>query len=171
MFCQAVDDAASLSFFLPGIIIGLARALTAGTRKGASSAAATVEALWALREVLVATLGNDAVESVAAEGDTSTSEMEVSTAADAMSELLELSKRGDPQSDKQRQANEERKQPPPLPPLAPLQDGQQARLRVERTAVWVEATAAKLQELLGSVLPPLVVEPRPEVRKALVQSK
>ncbi len=73
LLIQAVNDAEALSFFLPGLITGLARALLVaggGGRGGgvsrsygspAVSGAATVEALHGLTSLLQATLGNDSI--------------------------------------------------------------------------------------------------------------
>ncbi|GAB4823772.1 hypothetical protein N2152v2_010818 [Parachlorella kessleri] len=67
---QAVGSAQALAFFVPGIVTGLGKALAAAGSAGgpravsgaAASSAAAIEALGALQEILVLTLGDGTVQ-------------------------------------------------------------------------------------------------------------
>ena len=111
---KALNTPETLSFSLPGFVTGLAKALlvagggsatrrssSSSSRGPAASGAATVEVLQCLSLLLVATLGNVAVEGILNDSALSTSENSnttttdrswaVASADDAMAELLELS--------------------------------------------------------------------------------
>lgn len=65
------------------------------------------------------------------------------------------------------QAPQQEAKPPP--PQQAMQAG--SRMRVERSAEWVQDTAERLHQLLSTALPPLLAHQRPAVREALAQGK
>ena len=222
LLIQAVNDADALSFFLPGLMTGLARALVAagggrgqppGTRlpsQGpAASGAATVEALQGLTCLLHATLGNESVRDLflvdedieaVSTADVVGAGAAATTAAigqafshwdtlrgdAALAELFKISnKKGHSVQEKKEEENtldydglthtrtraSRKSQSLPHPePSTPPQSGEAPKLRVDRTEAWVRSSAARIEEMLGTILPPLASNPRPDVREALVHA-
>lgn len=204
-FIQAIHCPEALSFFLPGLGTGLCRALLAagsGVRRGptglgpAASGTAAVEALGALKCLLVATLGNTVVELILEENasrEQSTAGIPsnsffssgndpwvdstngLTTSGDAMKALRELSRKKEGKGEVENGdsppsvTKKAATSPPPPPPK--YKEGETPKLRVERTEEWVLGSAAKIKELLKVALPPLAADPRPAVREALVHGK
>lgn len=184
---QAGADA--LAFFLPGIAVGLGKALLlagaaiAGTSgwggtatSCASSSAGAISALRALFALLTACLSDAAAEDALL--DTGAGDEAVAEDNDALQQAL-----------RQLQALSHKSQgggssedaaagvggdagTAPGPSLPPGQQQQpEDRLRVDRSAQWMQSSAIQLHELLSTALPPLMTHPRPAVRKALVQGE
>ncbi|KAG7670538.1 hypothetical protein Ndes2526B_g00298 [Nannochloris sp. 'desiccata'] len=221
LLIQTVNDADALSFFLPGLTTGLARALLAaggGRGRGggshvhsqgpAASGAATVEALQGLTCLLQATLCNESVAEIVStdggdEGIATATVIGAGAAAAAaaavgqgsshcpanlsgdaaLAELLKLSNKKrnsstEQEKEKQLQISDSMKTtstkvppvPPQMAPSPPPQPGEAPKLRVDRTEAWVRGSAARIEEMLGTVLPPLASDPRAAVREALVQA-
>jgi TELO2-interacting protein 1 len=224
MLIHAVNDAEALSFFLPGLVTGLARALlVAGGGGGggggggnrlrsqgpAASGAAIVEVLQGLTCLLQATLGNECLadfllhnqgsnqdfHSAAAGavlvgevgGQGSSQHWENLSGDAALVELFNLSQKGRFTEEEEEEklpepenatktttstltASRQQLLPPPLT-TAPHQPGEAPKLRVDRTEEWVRASATRIEDMLGTVLPPLASDPRPEVREALVHGE
>ncbi|KAG2444915.1 hypothetical protein HXX76_001651 [Chlamydomonas incerta] len=178
-------DADSLAFFLPGVMSGLAKVLVAGgaaaSRSGPSAppgAAALVQALGCLRAATLAVLSDRLCAPILA-GRSSSQQQQPSgssgalvvagapsSADDALSALRALSlaaaapQPAAPHGDAP-------PAPPPLPHPGQPQSQPPRRLRVHRTAGWLEDTAQRLASLLGRALPPLASHPRPAVRAEL----
>ena len=190
---QRAADA--LSFFLPGIAVGLCKALLgsastcgwdaskAPAGAAAASSAAAVEALRALATLLLACLGNAAVEPALhgcqaetdVEGtctavddirlpDTHVQADDVGDAAvqQALDHLQMLSGQA------KRTGCTAGSELPPRPPQQQLPIRQEQPMRVQRSAAWVHASARHLHELLVTALPPLLAHQRVAVREALV---
>jgi hypothetical protein len=179
----------ALAFFLPGIAVGLCKVLlqaTSGVGSKAGSAAvgpstssaAAITALQALTVLLVACLGNAAVEAVLQGGslgmgaergsDDAAELMDASSSADALQTALRhlqmLAKQAKGGSAPSSQAPGST----PAPDVPACQPAQQGRMRVSRDAAWVADTAHKLHELLCTVLLRLATHSRPAVREAVV---
>lgn len=173
----AVADA--LSFFLPGLAVGLGRALVAAggvataPRGPAASSEATVAALRALTLVLAICLGDSVVpvEDLRPENESPP----VTTGSAALQQLRELSTRAQAggraatTADGNATAAEHGAvlAASPVPHSLP-KFVDPARMRVERNAEWVHGAASKVEELLSAALLPLLLHPRPAVRQALV---
>lgn len=193
---EAAAAAEALAFFLPGVAVGLCKALllaasssSGGTGGGraatgpAASSAAAVTALQALVTLLVACLGDAAVEPAlhsTAAGESSESggaaawqgagagepggSENLQRALQQLQELAQRAKSGaaapaaaaQPGQPEQQQQQQRTQQP--------------GRMRVERSAEWVQDSAERLHQLLSTALPPLLAHQRAAVRQALVAS-
>lgn len=196
---EAQRAADALAFFLPGVAVGLCKALllaasaTGSSGRGsaptgpAASSAAAVAALQALVTLLLACLGDAAVEPVlhgrgTAPGSSPTSAWEAGGAGagdmaagdsgallqQALQQLQALAQRakegegsGSSGAAPGAAAGSLAAQPPHPP--------QPGRMRVERTSDWVLNSAERLHQLLSTALPPLLAHQRAAVRQALVQ--
>lgn len=195
---EAQQAAEALAFFLPGVAVGLCKALlaaasaTGSSGRGsapagpAASSAAAVAALQSLVVLLLACLGDAAVEPVlhgnaGGTGSSPASAWQDSgavadlAAADgsaslhqALQQLQALAQRAKAGADS---AGSEAKAgaaagPPGAQAPHPPEPG---RMRVERTSEWVMDSAERLHQLLSTALPPLLAHQRASVRQALVQ--
>lgn len=198
---EAQQAADALAFFLPGVAVGLCKALLlAASSSGSSgrggapagpaaSSAAAVAALQALVTLLLACLGDAAVEPAlhGGGGDEARSASRASAwqgagAADAelagagdgavlqqaLEQLQALAQRakggaGSGAGAAAARASQDTATAKPAPP--PPQD----RMRVERSAEWVQDSAERLHQLLTTALPPLLSHQRAAVRRALVR--
>lgn len=201
---EAQQAADTLAFFLPGIAVGLCKALllsaaSSGSGGGgrartgpAASSTAAVAAVQAFVVLLAACLGDAAVElalhgsGAGGAGSSSTGAASsawqldadmggagtsAGTLEQAMQQLEMLSQRA------QSSASSSRAPPTPAPAApaaaaaqAPVPSQQQGgRMRVERSAGWVQDSAERLHQLLTTALPPLLAHQRPAVREAVVQ--
>ena len=198
---EAAQAADALAFFLPGVAVGLCKALllaasSVGSSGGgraptgpAASSAAAVDALQALTTLLVACLGDAAVEpalhgSAAGGGagsgaggsgwqDAYMAEADAVPAAggadsiqQALQQLQALAQQAKGGT-MGRPTAAAAVQPPSQ--TAPSQRQQQGHMHVERTAEWVQESAERLHQVLSTALPPLLAHQRPAVREALVQ--
>lgn len=200
---EAQTAADALAFFLPGVAVGLCKALLLAASSGgsagggraptgpASSSAAAVAALQALVTLLVACLGDAAVEAAlhgvtgagagSGRGGSSRSAWQGPEAADTS--LAAGSGGNLQQALEQLQALAQRAKGGAVAPAAaaaatgtagpigqPLQQHprQPGRMRVDRCGEWVQDSEERLHELLSTALPPLLAHQRAAVRKALV---
>lgn len=195
---EAQQAAESLAFFLPGVTVGLCKALllaASATGSGgrgsapagpAASSAAAVAALQALVTLLLACLGDAAVEpllhgsgsvvagsrgrareaSGAADADLAAADSSASL-QQALQQLQVLAQRakGGAGSSGSKAASSAAGSPGAQPPH-PQEPG---RMRVERTSDWVLDSAKRLHQLLSTALPPLLAHQRAAIRQALVQ--
>lgn len=200
VFFHAVDSAEALSYFLPGVVTGLCKALISSGSGGSSrraksgaaaSGAAAVAALHALRAMLVCTLGNGSVCMTQEEEDSmlSTVAEPVLTSMQhtgntdyieaSMHKLSLLAKK---QHHKNNQENEsatdvdedknENNPPQAFDPGGMPTHSERDRLRVQRTQEWVEGSTTRVHQLLSElVFPLLIADSRYAVRKAIVQGK
>lgn len=197
---EAQQAAEALAFFLPGVAVGLCKALLlAASSSGSSgrgsapagpavSSAAAAATLQALVTLLLACLGDAAVEPVlhGTHNDEGRSSSSASAWQDAEMADADLASAGDgavlQQALQQLQALAQRAKggagsaagvaaagaatdteaAKPAPPP-------QGRMRVERSAEWVQDSAERLHQLLTTALPPLLSHHRATVRQALVQ--
>eukprot|EP00887_Chlorella_sp_A99_P000587 scaffold17.g587.t1 len=186
-WAEPAAAADALAFFLPGLVVGLGRALLAAgaaARGPATSAAAAVAALRALAEALCTCLGDAAVpaelllteEGARGQGTAGPSVSSV----DALAQLQQLSTRARAAPGALQEAAAQGSAGAPggidagAAPLAnrgPARPtaGDSVRLRVVRNAAWVRTTAGNVAELLSTALPPLLLHPRSAVRLALVE--
>ena len=188
---QAAD---ALSFFLPGIAVGLCKALllastnTAGGGQAppgpASSSAAAAAAMRALVVLLTTCLGDAVVEpallgsgqsvdSSSASGWQDTHMSEGSLAADgnqALHQALEQLQTLAHQVRGSRCSGDSANDLQPVgKPEQQQQQQQPSHMRVVRSAGWVQETATRLHGVLSSALPRLLMHPRPAVRQAAVE--
>jgi len=209
LLIQAVNDADALSFFLPGLMTGLARSLlVAGGGRGrgsdtrlqspgpAASGAATVEALQGLTCLLQATLGNETVadllvidedaEAVSTAGvvgaGQASPDWDTLRGDAALEELYKISNKKAKSTDEEKQvdnndsmktttAASSKSSAVPLPASSPPpQPGEAPKLRVDRTEAWVRSSAARIEEMLGTILLPLASNFRSDAREALVHA-
>ena len=158
----------ALSFFLPGTVVGLTKALIAAgssTQRGpAKSSAAAITALRGVAAILTTCLGNAVMPAGIRQDAAGTP---LAAAMSPLEQLQQLSTRS--HMHHSQPVAESRSPPSQAAAQVSPKPAQRVHMRVERDAAWVHSTVGHLEELLATALPPLMLHPRPEVRQALAE--
>lgn len=181
---QVMDNVESLSFFLPGLVIGLSKELLVASHVK-SSQGTVMETLETLRILLVNTLADKTLSKVLnldsnkqlqqhVDGDVAEPAITPET---AILQLEALKVRV-----KQTSERESRSPLVSEPPSTSIETNIRAtqsdttnisestpRFRVDRTVDWVQETAQRIEQTLDVVLPPLLDDSRPTIRVNLVK--
>jgi hypothetical protein len=181
---QVIDNVESLSFFLPGLVIGLSRELLVANHVK-SSQGTVMETLETLRILLVKTLADKTLSNVLNLDSNKKLQQQVDddvvkagiTPEIALLHLEALKVRV-------KQTSESEFSPSLMsqPPSTSIETNIRAtqrdttntsestpRFRVDRTADWVQETAQRIEQTLDVALPPLLDDSRPTIRVNLVK--